>query len=299
MAGPHTFIGSISGDFGVAGNFDTSAVPADAEGWQVNHLTERSIDAGLNQSTKTFSAVSIGPGFQNKKIGNSAADPFLCNATKLQVTGSPLGTYIKGACTDVVADMASLAKDGLVLEGALTRVQVLRGRVRVEGSDVQPANSVWFCGSDDDSVDDLESCQLDIGEDCDLVTNDTKLVLAAGRIRCGPSVDDVLQKGGEFNLGSLGEPGSEVMYTAACALFWMLGGTFRWKGDGTIAAGHVAGGYFSCNDYDLVRTLTNMTMYGSGQASFRLAHHVIYSNPIRVLGRYEPEYPIGHTLTVG
>lgn len=298
MAGPHTFIGGVDGDFGVAGNFDTNLVPATGENWGVNHLTQRSIDAGLDQSAKTFPLVSVAPGFIGKKIGVSAADPFKCGITKLQVTGSPLAIFHQGACTDVISDQAALADEGLLLDGAILRLNVLAGRVRLDGSAVQPAGSVFFVGAEGDSDDDLEGSQLRIDSTVDLVTNDTKIVQRSGRVQCGASVDDVLQAGGEFNLGAVGDAGSETMSTAAMLLLWMTGGTFRWKGDGTITAAHVAGGAFGSDDYDLAKTLTNMTTYGRGRASFRKGHNVTFTNPIRVLGRFEPEYPLGHTLTV-
>jgi hypothetical protein len=294
MAGPHTFVGSISGDFSEAGNFDTAAVPLTGEAWGVNHLTQRGIDAGLNQSAKTFSRISIDAGFKGKAIASDGS-PFLCNATKLEVSGSPTGLYFDGTYTDVIARLGNMAEEGLVLDATITRLQVLAGMVRVIGTDEQPASSQWFVGTDDPAGDD-RSAQLYVESGVDLTSNNTKLVQNGGLIDCAASLNDLLLTAGVFNLGW--DRVNEQTTAAALALFWQLGGVLNWTGNGTITQGHVGGGIMDANDYDLVRTLTNLTMYGDGLVDFSQAYNLVLSNPIRVLGHNAPRFAPGHTVTV-
>ena len=296
MAGPHTFVGSIDGDFGTAGNFDTGVVPLNGEAWCVNHLTQRSIDSGLDQSAKTFSQVDIGPGFNGKKIGTGTSTPFQCDITKLTVTGAPLESYFKGTITEAVANMENQADDALVLHQCpITRLNVLAGRVRVTGTVEQPAGSVFFLGSEDASDDDLHKAVLSVEENVDLTTNNTKIVQMGGTLYDAVSVDDLVLGGGLFYLGLNAD--EDTTYTAALALFQQTGGQLEWAGDGTIAMGHVAGGYFVSSKFDMAKTLTNLSMYGNGQVDLRRGHNITFTNPIRSLGRYEPQYPIGGTRT--
>jgi hypothetical protein len=294
MAGPHTFIGGVDGDFGTAGNWDTAAVPVDGEAWGVNHLTEASIDTGLDQSAKTFSRVDIGRGFQGKRIAIDTASPLLCNITKLTATGAPLAAFFKGTIAEVVADLDNQADDALVLhECPLSRLNVLAGRVRVTGTVVQPAGAIFYLGTLGGSEDDLGAAVLTIEEDVDLTTNDAKIIQMGGTLYDAVSCDDLVLGGGVFYLGLNAD--QDTTYAAALAMFHQTGGLLEWAGDGTIAMGHVAGGHFSSARFDLAKVLTNLSMYGNGQVDLRNGHNITVTNPIRSMGRHEPRYPIGGT----
>ena len=285
MAGPHTFIGSVSGDFANGPDWDTGLVPQNGEAWLMNHRTLRSITSGLNQAAKTFSKVSRHP---SCPYGIASAVASLeCNITELHDAGSGEPAYVAGTLTNVHVDSPSRTSPGLSLDAIVSSLSMRQGLVELRGTRVLPASSRinvhGVIGADPGE------CLLRISAaTVDLTTNNTLVTVTNGQLETSASIDDLILGSGLVSLND----------AAALLKGELLGGSLHWNSSGTITEARCAGDHlFTLNNFDLVRTLVTMSMHGSCVVDLSGGFNLSITNPIRRQGGQLIE-PFGRTLTV-
>jgi len=288
MAGPHWFVGSVSGDFGDGGNWDTGVIPLTAEAWGLNHLTTRAITAGLNQSAKTFSRIVFHP-----SCAFGVPTALRCNATELRWCGGGEAVYLDGDFENIVCDSPSRTAPGLSVDGAFTMVNILQGLVRLIGAHVAPAASRITVDAPPSAQSDSAILVID-DADLDLVTNETIVKLVHGQIRSVADIERLIQSGGLFDLGTRGAADQH----AALAVADCDGGVLQWNSDGTIGELHAGGDHrFSLNQSDLVRTLGTLTMHGDCLIDLSGGFNLTVTNPIRRSGGTLIP-PVGRTIAL-
>lgn len=290
MAGPHYFIGGTSGDFGLGANWNTGVVPATGENWGMNKLAQRSISAGLNQAAKTFPRVSIEEGCAFGIA--SAAGHLLCNIDHLYYAGRGLTACITGTILRATVDSQQTSDDALLLDALITALSVRRGNVRLMGTRILPAASRIQVGRLNALNAGETDAKLTIGSGVDLATNNTMVNQDGGQVFCSSQVDDLIMNGGDFYLGVTPAAGG-TPDTGGLLLGEIKGGTFHWNSSGTVADFHASGEGVFINDLDVVKTLTQGSMYDEAVVDLTNANSVIFTNGIRALGRNAPLAPRG------
>jgi hypothetical protein len=282
MPGPHTFLGSIDQNFNTPGNWDTNLVPQTDDDFMLNHRAEKPLIAGMDQSGKDFGRVTVSEGY-NQKFAD-AATPFIFGTlSDLYFAGRGLGAWLAGTVTRAHVSAPNASLTTLVLDCAVTDLVVRSGIVQLTGSKAMAGGGRIHVGAVGSGEDFYEAAQLIVADTFNLTT--AALALSGGRVQCSANVGGRIDvSGGEF----LAED------SAAVTLLQMLGGKFRWRGDGTITAAHIAGdALFDATEFDLVKTLTDLDMYDDAVVDLSAGYNLTVSNGIRVHGKNAPRMPQG------
>ena len=285
MADTHTFIAGTDESFDTAANWDPAQVPADGDSLLFNHLAQRNLTLNLDQSAKTFARVVRAPGFAYS-VGADGG-PLKCTITELMAAGRSRVFYHQGAITRALVDLEGTSETACVLEGAITLLAIRQGTVTIAGSDEQPAGARWQLASTSGEQVHDQAAKLVIGSSVDLTTNATTIVQAGGTLDTEADLDELIRSGGTCLLEA----------SAGIALLDQLGGRLYWNSDGTITQAYVGGGDFNSAQYDLAKTLTNMTVYGDGLVDLSRAFNLTLSNAIRHFGRQPIKTPPGMAVS--
>lgn len=290
-----TWIGTVDGDFATAGNWD-GAVPVGGGSWTCNHRAVRNLDAS-DQSGLTFAQVILSSGFAYSIGTGAGANSLKCDITKLRTSSRGQECWFTGAVTEVIARNMSTGPDALVIDGAVTRLQLQGGVMRMHDG-TAPASSRWTVDAFDGSV-----SELTVLVACDLATNNTAVRVKGGTLYLEDTCDDLIQTGGICNLQ---DSAPSIVGAVLPNTFEVHGGVCNWIGKGTITAGHIYGGLFTvpaalpdvADGADVPKTLTNLTMYNDAVVDLQTGNNITFSNALRALGDNVPLYPPGHTTTV-
>jgi hypothetical protein len=134
----YNWTGALSSDFNSNGNWTTngiaaSSVPATADNVVIDYGSV-DITASLNQSTKQFAYLVIGPNYTGQ-VGNSTSDYLRCGADLFVISGGGSDHFLSatgtGFTTAIVRSVGANGTDNLYLSGTIGTLDVRRATLHI------------------------------------------------------------------------------------------------------------------------------------------------------------------------
>lgn len=286
-----SWIGSVSGDPSVAGNWDPAVALADGDVAVFDDNAQRGMDgADYGNAIETALTVIVEPGFVYG-IGSSGTPLAFNNFPEIRFRGAGVTTsYFSTDCAagddqgaDIVVVDSLSAKNTIIdLAGTVGRLIGKAGRISLD-SGITVSTQILIDGAE---------LTIPSGGAADLSA--TRIVLDKGLIDCNVNTGSIQQNGGVFVLGGTGDIDTRLD---------MSGGEFIWDSANSGAAVvlvllEIHGGKFWCRKARVGRTITNANIYGDAIVDLsRGGLAMTISNPIRFYGKNRPNYPTGTQLT--
>lgn len=241
-----TWIGGTDTDFGVAGNWSASGVPADGDSLLFNHLAQRDCLLNLTQAAKAFVTVTATTGFVKNLGASGAAFKPANGITTLNWNASAGQCYIDCGIVNVIMDATNVSSTALVLDNAaagdIANITLKNGYITMAATAIADDPYNWL----------VEGGTLRINAGTSLTGTAGKLVCNGGLIDCDANADTIVMRGGTVNLGE----------TATLTLAELYGGRFQWESSGTITTVKLFDGAQFIITADVPKTLTTGHAYG-------------------------------------
>lgn len=251
-----TWIGSVSDDINVAGNWSPSGIPVTTDDLSFN---EQSVNNALTNVTTSFSAFTINkwavtPRF-TKRLGASGSFFTVTTITDMYFQSSGDQAYISGAITRGTVDAQSTSDTGLVLRGTINDFTILRGKVVLDATGMTVASGAMVrVGSPGRSTPNDTKLTINSGV---TVNAASTIIVDGGEVVSSANMGIVILNAGTFTLA---EGSSATLVTLN-----QNGGVFNWNSSGNITTAHVRGGLFDASRANpaasAARTITTLRAY--------------------------------------
>ncbi len=208
--------GNTDTDFGTAGNWDPSGVPADLDAIIYNEQAQNDCTGSMTQAAKTFK-MFVEPGF-TKGIGSSGTPLSPVGFDLVYVRGNSQGIYIEAASgtIDFLDIDTQSNKDDMVqvMSGNLDRMTVRQGRAKLNGVTLTGRLHVLGSGGEQG----VNSAQVHIPTGNTLTGSE--IVIEGGRLTLESTGITVQGNGGEIVIGGSAGVSTLLELTGSAKCFW-------------------------------------------------------------------------------
>lgn len=275
------WVGSVSDDVNVAGNWDPSGVPADEDTLIYNEQAQRDCLTNVTQAGKDF-YLEVERGF-TRKIGASALPLKPDSFRRVHIRGNSQGIYLQAGSTqiDYLELNSDSAKDDMVqiMGGSITDFTIIRGKMKLNtGVTLTGRANILGIGGDQNAI-------LNIDSGCTLAGS--TLTIGGGFVFASTTLVTALLNGGELTLEAAAGV-SALLDADAGKIYWD-------SASSTIALARMRGNAALMSRKNATgRTLTTGHQFEDGIFDFSVGGlQITFTNGIRVHGNRPPIMPMG------